>query len=60
MADFRVDVGFFGHIKTKRLRKRAGLESGCLLIVGHCTFNNADGGGDGGGSEDENGFIRGE
>ncbi|HSW65255.1 MAG TPA: hypothetical protein VLH56_18385 [Dissulfurispiraceae bacterium] len=26
MADFRIDVGFFNHIKTKRLRKRLGLE----------------------------------
>lgn len=26
MADFRIDTGFFGHIKTKRLRKRLGLE----------------------------------
>ena len=26
MADFRIDVGFFTHIKTKRLRKRLGLE----------------------------------
>ena len=26
MADFRIDVGFFGHIKTKKLRKRLGLE----------------------------------
>ena len=26
MPDFRVDVGFFTHIKTKRLRKRLGLE----------------------------------
>lgn len=26
MADFRIDVGFFGHIKTKRLQRRLGLE----------------------------------
>lgn len=26
MADFRIDVGFFSHVKTKRLRRRFGLE----------------------------------
>ena len=33
MADFRVDVGFFGHIKTKKLRKRLGLEGVFALQV---------------------------
>jgi len=26
MPDFRIDVGFFGHIKTKKLRRRLGLD----------------------------------
>ena len=26
MPDFRIDVGFFGHIKTKKLRRRLGFE----------------------------------
>ena len=33
MADFRIDVGFFNHIKTKRLRKRLGLEGVFALQI---------------------------
>lgn len=45
MADFRVDVGFFRHIKTKRLKRMLGLEGVVMLqmLWAYATENKHDG-----------------